>query len=257
VRVLAVDWSGDARSASRRIRLAEAAPGRLLAVWGGLDREGVADLVTALADEGPVVVGIDFSFALPAWFAREHGCRDVDDLWALVARDGEDWLRRCPPPFWGRPGTRRPPDDPARPLRRRTELASPHRPLSTFQIGGAGAVGTGSLRGMPLLARLRAGGVAVWPFDDAGAATVVEIYPREMTGAVVKSDAAARRDRVAQDVRIPDGLRGAAAASEDAFDAAFAALALAEHAQEIAGLRRGTGDDLLEGRIWRPGACGT
>jgi hypothetical protein len=255
VRVLAVDWSGDARTPQRRIRLAEAEPGRLLAVWGGLDREGVVDLVVGLAATGPLVVGLDFSFALPAWFAREHGCRDVEELWALVARDGEDWLRRCPPPFWGRPGTRRPPDDPERPLLRRTEAASPHRPLSTFQIGGAGAVGTGSLRGMPLLTRLRAAGVAVWPFDDAARATVVEIYPRETTGAVVKSDATARRDRVAADGRIPAVMRGAASASEDAFDAAFAALALAEHAGEIAGLRRGTGDDLLEGRIWRPVRC--
>ena len=37
------------------------------------------------------------------------------------------------------------------------------RPKSTFQIGGAGAVGTGSLRGMPHLLTLREAGCAVWP----------------------------------------------------------------------------------------------
>ena len=38
-------------------------------------------------------------------------------------------------------------------------------PKSVFQIGGAGSVGTASLRGMPVLQRLREAGFAVWPFD--------------------------------------------------------------------------------------------
>ena len=64
------------------------------------------------------------------------------------------------------------------------------RPKSTFQIGGAGSVGTGSVRGFPILARLRAGGFTIWPFDVAPTPPVaVEIYPRALTGAVVKRDA--------------------------------------------------------------------
>lgn len=226
------------------------AAARLRDVRGGLDREGVVAHVLELAEEGPAVVGLDFSFGLPAWFAAEQGAGDAEELWAVVAARGERWLRECPAPFWGRPGTRRPPPDPARPLWRRTERASPHRPLSTFQVGGAGAVGTGSLRGMPLLARLRAAGAAVWPQDAASHLTVVEIYPREMTGPVVKSDPAARRARVAADPRVPAAAADAVAASEDAFDAAFSALALAEHVDELTALRAAPD---VEGEIWRPG----
>ena len=52
MRVLAVDWSGDLHGARRRIRVAEARPGRLLDVRGGLDRAGVGELLAELRD-GP------------------------------------------------------------------------------------------------------------------------------------------------------------------------------------------------------------
>lgn len=254
VRVVAVDWSGAATGARHRIRVAEVVDGVLVSVEGGRDRaevvEHVADLAARARTGGPrLVVGFDFSFGLPAWFAGAHGCPDLPAVWELVAREGEGWLRDCPPPFWGRPGTRRPPADPARPLWRDTELASSYRPSSTFQIGGAGAVGTGSLRGMPWLPRLRAAGAAVWPVDPAGPATVVEIYPREHTGPVVKSDPAARRDHTVADGRVPAHLLADVVATEDAFDAAFSALAMAGHAGELTTLRARGG---LEGEVWRP-----
>jgi hypothetical protein len=258
VQVLAVDWSGDARAAHRRIRVAAAVPGRLLGVRSGLDRDAVTELVLARAADGPLVVGLDFSFGLPAWFARERGCGDVSALWDLVARDGEHWLPACRPPFWGRGATPRPPADPARPAFRVTEeraRADGLAPGSTFQIGGAGAVGTGSLRGMPHLARLRRAGLAVWPFDDAGEATVIEIYPRVHTGPVVKRSPTARRAVVQADPRIPPALREDVVASEDAFDAALSALAMAEHRDELRGLRRAPADaaEAIEGALWRPG----
>lgn len=259
VRVLAVDWSGDARGARRRIRVAEARPGALVTVRGGLDRDGVGELLLGLGDgPEPVVVGLDFSFGLAAWFARAHGCATLPDVWALAATEGERWLRQCPPPFWGRRGTRRP-DDRTHPLWRATEhdaRARGLRPLSTFQIGGAGAVGTGSVRGMALLARWRAQGIGVWPLDPAprGAGVLlVEIYPRALTGPVVKSSAEARRARVAVDPRVPARLRGDATASEDAFDAALAALGMAEHLDELASLPAASGPtELLEGVMWLP-----
>jgi hypothetical protein len=65
-----------------------------------------------------------------------------------------------------------------RPGLRRTEGESPFAAKSVFQIGGAGAVGTGSVRGMPLLAALSADGFSVWPFEDASERMVIEIYPR-------------------------------------------------------------------------------
>ncbi|HEY2193008.1 MAG TPA: hypothetical protein VGH76_12035 [Actinomycetospora sp.] len=260
MRTFAVDWSGDARSAHRRIRVAEARPGRLRSVRGGLDRDSVGELLLGLRDgDEPVVVGMDFSFGLAGWFATTHGATTLPQVWGLAARDGERWLRECPPPFWGRPGTRKPAEDPARPLLRRTEQEARDRglrPLSTFQVGGAGAVGTGSVRGMALLGGWRAAGVGVWPLDAApGPAGVllVEVYPRAMTGPVVKSSAAARAVTVAADPRVPAGLRDDVVATEDAFDAALAALGMAEHTAALAALPvLSDPTSLLEGRMWLP-----
>ena len=51
---------------------------------------------------------------------------------------------------------------------------------SIFQLVGNGQVGAGSVRGMPLLARLRAEGFTIWPFEAASERTVFEIYPTAM-----------------------------------------------------------------------------
>ena len=109
---------------------------------------------------------------------------------------------------------------------------------------------------MALLGAWRRAGVGVWPLDAAPGprgVLVVEIYPRAFTGPVVKSSAPARRAQVDADPRIPAGLREAAAATEDAFDAAYAALGMAEHASALAALPAATDPEaLLEGRIWLP-----
>jgi molybdopterin molybdotransferase len=65
-------------------------------------------------------------------------------------------------------------------------------PKSVWQLAGAGAVGAQALTGVPVLARLRdahPGRVAVWPFEDCGAAEVVlaEVYP-SLLGDVVAQD---------------------------------------------------------------------
>jgi hypothetical protein len=93
-----------------------------------------------------------------------------------------------------------------------------------FQIGGAGSVGTASLRGMPALHRLRLAGFAIWPFDPPRYPLAVELWPRLLTGPVVKSNLAARRAWLAAN-RLPltPGQRARAERSEDAFDAAVAA----------------------------------
>jgi hypothetical protein len=134
---------------------------------------------------------------------------------------------------------------------RRTELAVKRKfaVKSVFQIGGAGAVGTGSIRGMPLLHRLRSAGASVWPFDAPGWPRVVEIYPRLLTGPVVKSSAAARDAYLAR--RYP---ALGPIASEDAFDAAVSALTMARHADDLAALPTESDPELRrEGRIWYPG----
>lgn len=121
-----------------------------------------------------------------------------------------------------------------------------------FQIAGPGAVGTGSVRGIPLLPKLRDAGFAIWPFDNASQTLVVEIYPRVLTGAVVKSDAAARRIYLTRDGRVPEDLIDEVASEEDPFEAALSALVMAEHVDELLALRAEP-EYALECAIWRPG----
>jgi hypothetical protein len=127
-------------------------------------------------------------------------------------------------------------------------------PKSIFQIGGAGAVGTGSLRGMPALQRLHTAGARIWPFSHNGAPVVVEIYPRLLTGPVRKSSPTARADLLAS--RYPaldDNQRRLAASSEDAFDAAVSALVMVEHVGDLAALPEHPEPIVgLEGCIWHP-----
>ena len=255
----AVDWSGAARGARQTIWIAEVHRGGFIRLECGRDRSEVVEhLLDASRTLSRLVVGLNFAFSMPEWFAREHGIDRVDDLWDLAAREGERWLAECAPPFWGRPGRRRPPHDPDRPPYRRTEGERlPLRgvgPKSVFQIAGAGAVGTGSLRGMPCLRELRAAGFAVWPFDRPRFPLLVEIYPRWLTGRVRKSSRIARALHLASRFPgLPSALEDAAAASEDAFDAAVSALRMAAAAPafaELAAARDAT--EALEGRIWSP-----
>ena len=249
LRVFAVDWSGAARYEDRHLWVAEVDPaaGRVVAL-APATRAGAADqLLAAAARDGGVVAGLDFSFSLPAWWLRANGIGSAAELWA----DGErleGWLATCRPPFWGRPGRPRP----GLPLHleyRRTELAAPRRPGSTFQIGGAGAVGTGSLRGMPQLARLRAAGMAVWPWDPWDPPVVAEVWPRLGLGRVVKSSAAGRAAWAeAHGASLDARAAACVRASADALDAAAAALHLAERAHRPR--PRPVGEDVaLEGWI--------
>jgi len=139
-------------------------------------------------------------------------------------------------------------------------------PKSVFQIGGAGAVGTASLRGMPGLLRLQEAGFRIWPFDAPSLRKpmVVEIYTRLMTGAVIKSSEAARTAYLAKKRRenglyagISRGVMAKARGSEDAFDALVTAMVMVEHRGEFARLRR-TEDEVfrMEGQTWVPGLVG-
>ncbi len=259
MRVIAVDWSGAAKRASQKIWLAECRDGDLVRLEAGRDRKAVVSHLIELLGEGPSpIVGLDFAFSLPAWFVSVRGAPRAPDFWNIVADEGERWLASCAPPFWGRPGRCRPSD--VTEHFRRTESALREQlglqPKSTFQIGGAGAVGTGSLRGMPALKTLRDAGYAVWPFDDARGPTVIEIYPRILTGPVVKSNQAAReRYLVDHHPSLPQDLMSLAASNEDAFDAAVSALAMARSAHHLIDLRRTSDRTMsLEGEIWVPSA---
>jgi hypothetical protein len=258
MRAIAVDWSGALQTARSHIWLAEAShPGELDRLECGRDRDELRTHLLSLGQTA-LVIGLDFAFSFPSWFVHSLSTDTAPDLWARVAEQAEAWLSVCQPPFWGRPGYRRPPM--AQASLRRTDLAVPRTagvaPKSIFQIGGAGAVGTGSLRGMPLLHHLHQAGFRIWPFTAGGATpTVVEIYPRLLTGPVNKSNAQARAELVCR--RFPDlspSHRDLAVGSEDAFDAAVSALVMAEHVADMACLPDEADPDLrLEGRIWHPG----
>jgi hypothetical protein len=252
IRVLGVDWSGDKRAPARKRWVAEVVDGQLVDIRRGDRTEAMVERFVALALEGPLLVGLDFAFSFPEWFVRERiGARDARAVWDAAITDEEGWLEQCQPPFWGRT-TKRPPQEEGRPGLRKTEGESPFAAKSVFQIGGAGAVGTGSVRGMPLLASLSAKGFSVWPFDNASERMVIEIYPRILTRGVVKSDHLSRKRYLEQDGRIPPHLLEVAASGEDPFDAAISALEMAHHVDEITALRAEP-DYALEGAIWRPG----
>ena len=197
------------------------------------------------------MIGLDFAFSLPLWYLQEVGITSAPSLWQHVANVGEHWLEQCAPPWWGRKGA-------PKPLLaehfRQCELELRRNgvmPKSSFQIGGAGSVGTGSLRGMPLLHRLHQAGARVWPFDAPGWPLVLEIYPRLLTGPVIKSNAQARAAYI--EARMPE-LAGWQVPSDDAFDAAVSAVVMAKHADELAALHAVQDAQCrLEGAIWHPG----
>jgi hypothetical protein len=273
--------------------------GGVVRLENGRTRVELCEWLVELARETPrMVVGIDCCFSFPAWFLKEHHCGSVFDFWrAVVAGKGEEWLHReCGDGrFWGVTGTARTGKRPAefsgeglRRMMRTTdwenkiavrleggdaERAEKMRGItakSPFQIGGSGSVGTGSLRAMPVLERLREAGFRVWPFEGArlGAKDpkplLVEMYTRLLTGPVAKSNGVARRAYLlakrktdAAYAGLGHGVLAKAYASEDAFDALVSCVEMARWRGELAGLKA-TGDEglRLEGITWRPGVVG-
>jgi hypothetical protein len=256
IRVTAIDWSGAKAGERNKIWLAEVVGGRMVRLESGRTREEVvAHLSSEVASGQRMIVGLDFAFSFPLWFCRELGASDGPGVWRAVAEHGEEWLATCPRPFWGRPGKKRP----ALPAHfRETEAHAAEelrtQPKSVFQIGGGGAVGTGSIRGMPHLETLHSAGFSIWPFQSPTLPMVLEIYPRTLTGPVVKSDPASRATYL--DGRFPEMTAAhhlAAATSEDAFDAAVSAVLMARHLDEILALAwPDDGVIRLEGAIWSP-----
>ena len=256
---IAVDWSGARQGGGRRIWLAEVIGDELVVLQNRWNLETLLLWLIGRAERNTsLVLGLDFAFSFPAWFVAERFGGVAEVGWDQASANGEAWLTDVARPFWGRPGSQRPVLGDDQDHFRATEqsLSDAHgRPKSVFQVGGAGAVGTGSIRGMALLPRLRKAGFAIWPFNPPSLPLVVEIYPRALTGPVVKSLTAARRQYL--DVwgwpRDP-ALRARVAATEDSFDAAVSARQMALHATEFADLPAPSQLDRVEGRIWLPEA---
>jgi len=297
-RVVAVDWSGRVDAAGQRRHIWAgvwtASTGKV-ALEAGRTREELCEWLIGMARETPrMVVSLDCCFSFPAWFLAEHGCETVFDFWRHVASgQGERWLaRECDEVarderFWGKPH-KRPEQFCGAGLHRSMRLTDmenkitpkmlegdPERaakvkgitPKSPFQIGGSGSVGTGSLRAMPFLLRIWEAGFRVWPYESASFSgkeprpLLVEMYTRLLTGAVKKSDPAARRAYLAAKRRedsaytgLSRGLVAKALGSEDAFDALVCAMEMVRWRGEFARLKA-TRDEvlLLEGITWRPG----
>jgi hypothetical protein len=225
-KVIAVDWSGAKRpslrngiwlSALHRDGSVESRPLRT--------REDAVDYL--LESEGPFSAGFDFSFGLPEWFATENGCATIDEVWALAARDGERWLAPTAP-FW-----RDRCEVPREQRFRRCETRYPSA-KSIFQLVGSGQVGSGSVRGMPLLARLRSAGIAIWPFDPPGDRTVFEIYPSALRKLAIEEETFE---------------------NEHERDALSSARVMWDERETVAALRAATDPTTrLEGDIWAPTA---
>jgi hypothetical protein len=237
-RAIAVDWSGARTADDRAIWLAEAVDGRLVRLEGGRGREQLVAHLLEEAERDPrLVVGLDFAFSLPEGFLRGRGIDDVSNAWDLVAREAEAWLRDLQPPFWRE---RKAPGEGFR----RTERECGGRPKSVFQLVGAGQVGTGSLRGIPFLPKLRER-FAIWPFDEPRLPLLVEIYPRLYLHSDVSTGHLRRTSRLHLD--------GAGDyPNEHARDAAAAALAMSRWPGDWRRLPRDPAY-ALEGRIWHEG----
>lgn len=296
-RVVGVDWSGDKGSGQRRkiwagVWTASTAKSTQahIQLESGRTRDELIAWLIELARETPrMVVGFDFSFSYPAWFLAEHGITSAPEFWKHVANgEGERWLHEdcADARFWGKAGKLRNGKKPAEfcgehahRMLRRAETALKVRavmtdpiyaaritgiaPKSVFQIGGAGAVGTASLRGMPHLLHLQQAGFRIWPYDEPDTAQplVVEIYTRLMTGPVTKSSETARtkylntkRKENPFFTKLQRTILTKARASEDAFDALVTALVMAEYRREFAHLKQTTDEIfMMEGQTWIPG----
>lgn len=256
-RVLAIDWSGarDAAAQRRHIWTAEITEDDIQLSSKRTRDELCADLIRDVAGT-PTVIGLDFAFSFPVSYFRANGLTAAGQLWKAAEEEGEAWLRECALPFWGRPGRTCPSthsDEGFRSTDRELSIDG-IRPKSPFQIGGAGAVGTGSIRGMPILAKLRSAGFSIWPFDPPHLPLVVEIYPRSFTGPVRKSSGLDRYAYIyARPIllELPEHLRLSIARSEDAFDALLSALGMWDSCSQFSGVQQASDPvELLEGRIW-------
>lgn len=273
--MLAVDWSGAQTGASKKIWLAEIEAGRVIRLECGRDRDELTQrllevVASARAHRERVVIGLDFGFGVPAWYADREGWPTGHAVWRAFTAERADAVLAAPTfPFWGRGACRTRPaalhEGGCTPPLRETEraLRGRARPFSVFQLVGAGSVGAASLRGMPTLCALANAGAVIWPFDDdpGGAVTIVaEVWPRLAAPRVNKSDAAARVAHVRTLVAHVDGVRSheaVVARSDDAFDALVAAVGLWHARPSLAQLPRDSSAlERREGRILELSDCG-
>ena len=220
-RVLVVDWSATSKPASKpgpdTIWIGDATGDAVRAEHFATRAKAeawiTAQVDTERAAGRRLLVGFDFAFGFPAGFAARLGLPPLATaVWAWLDANitdrpdnSNDRYRLADSvnrtlggdgPFWGIPDkdataaltVKKPafprPDGIAE-FRRADRSVSGAK--SVWQLGGAGAVGSQTLVGLPAIHRLsQRDGVAVWPFAPVDAAPVVlaEVYPSILRDAV-------------------------------------------------------------------------
>lgn len=220
--VVVVDWSASARPTTGRDSIWIATCDlRGIVLENPATRTLAATLIEQRVTDAAgaaTLLAVDFSLGYPAGTAHALGLDGVPSraMWDLLTErivDGDDnennrfalasqlngTITGGPAPFWGCPASQRtallrstkPAEPGPLPAWRLTEevlRSSGHHPFSSWQLLGAGAVGSQSLMGIPMLHRLverLAPGAFVWPFDTglttppttADSATVAEVWP--------------------------------------------------------------------------------
>ena len=239
-RIVIVDWSANATPKRGRdsIWVAQLTGGELQVANPPTRAAAIALLSDAVGEAhrsgDRVLVGVDFSLGFPAGTA---GALDLDGgdwsaMWSMLAdRVHDDERNRnnrfelasqlngriaatTPGPFWGCPPRRatrhltttKVPAEPLPTWRAVESLlrARGLRPFSAWQLLGAGAVGSQSLRGIAAVAglvdalRARSIGVDVWPFTSGFGVPTAPVVVAEIWPSLIEldeSDAATVRDR--------------------------------------------------------------
>jgi precorrin-8X/cobalt-precorrin-8 methylmutase len=222
-RYIVVDWSANATPKLGRDSIWIAVHDRTgqVSVTNVATRRSAEAFLIAVFDADPALttlVGVDFSLGYPAGTAAALGLSGTpwSAMWAMladricdddrnsnnrfvVAAGLNEQLTGAASPFWGCPrsvagehlATTKPSTTHGlAPFRRVEEAlrAQGRRPFSSWQLLGAGAVGSQSLVGIPVLDRLRhryGDRLEVWPFTTrleppltaAGVITVAEVWP--------------------------------------------------------------------------------
>ena len=227
--IAVVDWSGGNDTGPKP---------RKDAIWLGVVRKGETEkplylrnravaetaLVALIAQEQAagrrLLIGFDFPFAYPRWFAQALiGQADPLALWDwLEARITDEKTANNrfdlaaeinlslggKGPFWGNAlgrdivglGRTKKEYSAAPFLEKRRVETLATGSFSCWQLAGAGAVGSQVLMGLPVLSRLRrrfADDLAVWPLENSqksnAAVVLAEIWPSMISGAVRQAQA--------------------------------------------------------------------
>lgn len=237
-RYVVVDWSANSAPKLGRDSIWIADHGRAgaVAVTNLATRASAHAFLVELFESdltSSTLVGVDFSLGYPAGTAAALDLSGVpwSAMWDLLAEHIEDDDRNvnnrfavaaalnrritgAAAPFWGCPpaqisptltSTKTRPSEALAEWRTVEAMLRAHgrRPFSSWQLLGAGAVGSQSLLGIPMIVRLRerlGERVHVWPFTtgfatpalDDGAIVVAEVWPSMLTidtGAMVRDAA--------------------------------------------------------------------